>query len=269
MKTALEHSLAYGVNSMLTSNLSSIIISQKVCRMFQFRFSSFNIVCVLTHQNVSQFQSDLATIENTHGNVMTDTIVHFGYVYDAIWTIALALNSSISILEDRGLGRLENFTYDSVEMANVFTEAVSNVSFEGISVRLDLSQGSQSVLFVISVGHGCISTEWRQDKSFNSNGAIQKYIIYYSLCNQITVSYEEIFMAARLVTRNEICAPHKIYYLIQHKYYVCLSVPPFISASLSLSNGITMEVSWSTLNFHTTRILKHEVGWDPPNHTLQ
>ena len=55
-------------------------------------------------------------------------------MYDAIWTIALALNSSISILEDRGLGRLENFTYDSVEMANVFTEAVANVSFQGISV---------------------------------------------------------------------------------------------------------------------------------------
>ena len=57
-----------------------------------------------------------------------------GYIYDAMWTIALALNSSISILEDRGLGRLEDFTYDSVEMANVFTEAVANVSFEGISV---------------------------------------------------------------------------------------------------------------------------------------
>ena len=49
-------------------------------------------------------------------------------MYDAMWTIALALNSSISILKDRGL---ENVT---VEMANVFTEAVANVSFQGISV---------------------------------------------------------------------------------------------------------------------------------------
>ena len=68
------------------------------------------------------------------GNVRTDTILGPGYVYDAVWTIALALNSSISILEERGLGRLEDFTYDSVEMADVFTEAVLNVSFEGISV---------------------------------------------------------------------------------------------------------------------------------------
>ena len=69
-----------------------------------------------------------------YGNVQLDTILTVGYVYDAMWTIALALNSSISILEERGLGRLEDFTYDSVEMADVFTEAVANVSFEGISV---------------------------------------------------------------------------------------------------------------------------------------
>ena len=69
-----------------------------------------------------------------YGNVQLDTVLSVGYTYDAVWTIALALNSSISILEERGLGRLENFTYDSVEMADVFTEAVANVSFEGISV---------------------------------------------------------------------------------------------------------------------------------------
>ena len=54
-------------------------------------------------------------------------------MYDAVWTIALALNSSISILETKN-DRLENFNYSSVEMADVFTEAIANVSFEGISV---------------------------------------------------------------------------------------------------------------------------------------
>ena len=82
---------------------------------------------------MSQFESDL-TDKSSSGNVETDVLLSGGYVYDSVWTIALALNSSISILKDRGMGRLENFTYDSVEMANVFTEAVANVSFEGISV---------------------------------------------------------------------------------------------------------------------------------------
>ena len=55
-------------------------------------------------------------------------------MYDATWTIALALNSSIAILKERGLGRLEDFTYENVEIAEVFTEAVANVSFQGITV---------------------------------------------------------------------------------------------------------------------------------------
>ena len=69
-------------------------------------------------------------------------LLSIGYVYDAVWTIALALNSSISILEERGLGRLEDFTYESVEMADVFTQAVANVSFPGISVSYRLFRTS-------------------------------------------------------------------------------------------------------------------------------
>ena len=81
---------------------------------------------------MTQFQQDY----DATGTVMpeTDILVNINFVYDAVWTIALALNSSISILEERGLGRLEDFTYDSVEMADVFTEAILNTSFQGISV---------------------------------------------------------------------------------------------------------------------------------------
>ena len=86
---------------------------------------------------MSQFQKDLQS-KTTIDNVDTDVDIRNGYIYDAMWTIALALNSSISILEDRGLGRLEDFTYDLVEMANVFTEAVANVSFQGISVSYNI-----------------------------------------------------------------------------------------------------------------------------------
>ena len=81
---------------------------------------------------MTQFQQDL----DAAGTMMSDTdiFLNIDYVYDAVWTIALALNSSISILEERGLGRLEDFTYDSVEMADVFTEAILNTTFQGISV---------------------------------------------------------------------------------------------------------------------------------------
>ena len=78
----------------------------------------------------------MAAVEKASGRVKTDAIVGPTHVYDAVWTIALVLNSSIPILEERGLGRLEDFTYDSVEMADVFTEAILNISFEGVSVSV-------------------------------------------------------------------------------------------------------------------------------------
>ena len=84
-------------------------------------------------QNVEQFKQDLDA-KSILGTVKTDVPLGFVYVYDAAWTIALALNSSISILEERGLGRLEDFTYENVEIAEVFTEAVASVSFQGITV---------------------------------------------------------------------------------------------------------------------------------------
>ena len=87
---------------------------------------------------MSQFKQDLKAKNTLLGTIKTDIFLSVGYVYDAVWTIALALNSSISILEERGLGRLEDFTYDSVEMADVLTEAVADVSFQGISVSSGL-----------------------------------------------------------------------------------------------------------------------------------
>ena len=82
---------------------------------------------------MEQFHKDL-NAKNLLDDVKTDIFLNYGYVYDAAWAIALALNSSISMLEEKGLGRLEDFTYDSVEMADVFTDAVFKVSFQGISV---------------------------------------------------------------------------------------------------------------------------------------
>ena len=84
-------------------------------------------------QTVAQFKQDLEA-KNALGTVKTDIFLNIGYVYDAVWTIVLALNSSMSMLEERNLGRLEDFTYESSEMADVFTDAIAKVSFPGISV---------------------------------------------------------------------------------------------------------------------------------------
>ena len=85
----------------------------------------------LSQQNVSQWLTDIEKLDvKENVNILQSD----GYVYDAVWTIALALNKSISILEDRELGRLEDFTYESDQMANIFKDAIANLTFPGISV---------------------------------------------------------------------------------------------------------------------------------------
>ena len=92
---------------------------------------------------MEQFKQDLE-VKKGSGTVETD-VFHgfgFGFVYDAVWTIALAMNSSISTLEEKSLGKIEDFTYDSAEIADVFTEAIANLSFQGITVSLPNGYGS-------------------------------------------------------------------------------------------------------------------------------
>jgi len=82
-------------------------------------------------QTVAQFKKDFDKKNKLFGAINMD--IH-GYIYDAVWTIALALNSSISTLEEKGLGRLEEYHYEWTEMSDVLTASVADLLFEGISV---------------------------------------------------------------------------------------------------------------------------------------
>ena len=100
---------------------------------------------------MTQFKQDLDS-KSASGSVKTDIFLNIGYVYDAMWSIALALNSSISMLEEKGLGRLEDFTYDSTEMADVFTEAIAATSFQGISVSITTNILFINILHYLQIG---------------------------------------------------------------------------------------------------------------------
>ena len=62
-----------------------------------------------------------------------------GYIYDSIWALAKALDDSIPILKSRNLS-LDDYsnsieiTNESLEIADVLNDSLSNVSFNGVSV---------------------------------------------------------------------------------------------------------------------------------------
>ena len=61
------------------------------------------------------------------------------YSYDALWAVALMLNKTCEVLQQRVFAngekrRIEDFTYDDYEMAQVFFESLQETNFYGMSV---------------------------------------------------------------------------------------------------------------------------------------
>ncbi|XP_077989914.1 gamma-aminobutyric acid type B receptor subunit 2-like [Glandiceps talaboti] len=91
---------------------------------------------------------------------------HFwhGFGYDAVWAIALALNTSIeqishTMVNSSNLTRhktLEDFTYDDGEMANIILQALRNTSFHGVSgdVKFDANGDREGNLAICQMRDG-------------------------------------------------------------------------------------------------------------------
>ena len=60
-----------------------------------------------------------------------------GFGYDAAWAAALALHKTSEVLQTRTnrTRRLEDFTYEDMEMGQIILNALNAISFEGMSVR--------------------------------------------------------------------------------------------------------------------------------------
>ncbi|ELT92412.1 hypothetical protein CAPTEDRAFT_123994 [Capitella teleta] len=64
--------------------------------------------------------------------------------YDSVWAVALALNKTLTKLIESGSSkRLEDFQYSDIEMADMITESMKEVEFEGLEgyVKFDESGG--------------------------------------------------------------------------------------------------------------------------------
>ena len=63
------------------------------------------------------------------------------YGYDATWAVALMLNTSVAVLKemmflDGRKRRLEDFTYDDSEIAELFYKLLGETVFTGVSVSV-------------------------------------------------------------------------------------------------------------------------------------
>ena len=58
--------------------------------------------------------------------------IYVNSLYDEVWSFALALNSSVHVLDARNLS-LENFRFNSGQISDVLEEALQKLEFQGAS----------------------------------------------------------------------------------------------------------------------------------------
>ncbi len=64
---------------------------------------------------------------------MIPSVFYAPLTYDAVWSLALALNNSIPHLDPGST--LENFTYEDSRMTGIFMEQMYKLDFAGMTVR--------------------------------------------------------------------------------------------------------------------------------------
>ena len=85
------------------------------------------------HQYVSEHNHRFKMLENVDDNI--DPLVNdSAYMFDALWTAAIALNRTETRLIERNLN-LMNFTYDDIyNISNIIYEEALQVNFFGLTV---------------------------------------------------------------------------------------------------------------------------------------
>ncbi|XP_072048784.1 gamma-aminobutyric acid type B receptor subunit 2-like [Amphiura filiformis] len=80
--------------------------------------------------------------------------------YDAAWAIALMLDKAVSVLKPKGL-RLEDFTYDNIEMGRIFFELLNETRFTGVSGPVSFRDGDRvGIIQIRQLQAGCANSSW-------------------------------------------------------------------------------------------------------------
>ena len=96
-------------------------------------FLAVNHLFIFTAQTTAQFYKQYRDVLQKLNVSSAPNIT--AYTYDALWTVAVALNKSIPKLEKIGL-RLQDFYKNKTEMTNVFVRTLQDIHFLGVTVGL-------------------------------------------------------------------------------------------------------------------------------------
>ena len=83
---------------------------------------------------------DIKLIEQKYKHYnLTPNVAFASYWYDQVWAIALAVNNSLPVLENRNLS-IDNYTIGQPEITDVIEEQMANLSFQGAGGWVEFNQ---------------------------------------------------------------------------------------------------------------------------------
>ena len=82
---------------------------------------------------------DIKLIEQHYKHYNLTPSVFASYWYDQVWAIALAVNNSLPVLENRNLS-IDNYTIGQHEITDVIEEQMANLSFQGAGGWVEFNQ---------------------------------------------------------------------------------------------------------------------------------
>ena len=125
--------------SLQRRDLNDVLVSGRTYREYLDEYNS-EVATLSEEDEFQQYLSDFTFANNRFANSM----------YDEVWALALAINSSLPELETKNLS-LEDYEYNNIAITNIIEDHLKNVSFAGAVAEINFDQNNREAVAPINI----------------------------------------------------------------------------------------------------------------------
>ena len=114
-------------------DLEDVLVSGRTYREYLDEYNS-EVAALSEEDEFQQYLTDFTFVNNPFANPM----------YDEVWSLALAINSSLPELETKHLS-LQDYEYNNIEITDNIEDHLKNVSFAGAVADISFTDNRETV----------------------------------------------------------------------------------------------------------------------------
>ena len=120
-------------------DLDDVLVSGRTYREYLDEYDS-EVATLSGEDEFQQYLSDFTFVNNRFANPM----------YDEVWALALAINSSLPELEAKNLS-LEDYEYNNIAITNIIEDHLKSVSFAGAVAEINFDRNNREAMTPINI----------------------------------------------------------------------------------------------------------------------